>query len=919
FQPFDMTQPCSAAECDKTKNPVCDSNNRTHKNMCLFKFFACKVHRHDGRIVELAYMGECRAGVNVVEMTCPPCPVLPSDVPICDNLNKTHRSLCELARFNCQQRISNEGERVLLHVGQCHSRTLTFSLKDEQCPKNCSSERKPVCDAQGNTHENLCHFQQASCLLRKQGIPAPTLLALKPCSDATNSSPKASIFMHVSVSAGKPGNDVTMNRIDNSSISVPLQKSDSSSPLKLSPISNSPFECPPPACTSEGQPVCDTQGILHENMCLFIHARCLAARSGVTLSTQHDENCLKTRCHETCPTNEKPVCANNFVTYQNLCHFNKDRCKDQTLSVLFYGKCQECLETPCPPPPSNATEEHFVCDDDDFTRTVCEFRMLSCIVERNLGMAINIQYLGRCCEPDASCDREKSPMVCGTDGRTYANKCLLNLEDCRNTKLQLPGVKVAHLGPCEESKYEVVKTAKYFPLPPTNRHHFSSPIVIDTEDAIGSVERPTQVATEGAISKKLSDGESSCPSSCGDTYSPVCGTDDITYTNLCHLTLAQCRKATTIGLAYEGECCSMNCPNNFSPVCDDQGVTHQNLCFFGKERCIVEKVTGKNISIQKFDVCDESACDIECPMTYRPVCVSNGETLINECHLEKLKCFLRKKFSTGLLPKKLYDGECCPDENCDYDFSPVCDSQGVTHANICIFRRSACLQRKRYNATITVDYNGMCCNRQCDVDYAPVCDGNRTHRNLCEFKIAQCEAERRGQVLTLAYAGECCLMPKGKCELTGSVCDSHGQTHKNMCQFLQKKCTTNRTMRKALSVIHAGECCAINICHKDDAMPVCDNHGGTHATKCHFQNTKCIHDKIHPSNPINLAYNGACCANDCVGLPDEPVCDQHGNVYKNRCQFKFKACERRRRISSILLETPCPKRRLARSLQRTSS
>lgn len=43
FQPFDLTQPCSAAECDKTKSPVCDSNNRTHKNMCLFKFFACKV------------------------------------------------------------------------------------------------------------------------------------------------------------------------------------------------------------------------------------------------------------------------------------------------------------------------------------------------------------------------------------------------------------------------------------------------------------------------------------------------------------------------------------------------------------------------------------------------------------------------------------------------------------------------------------------------------------------------------------------------------------------------------------------------------------------------------------------------------------------------------------------------------------
>ncbi|KAK6033978.1 Kazal-type serine protease inhibitor domain protein, partial [Cooperia oncophora] len=93
LQPFDMTQPCSAADCDKTKNPVCDSNNRTHKNLCLFKFYACKVHRHDGRIVELAYAGECKAGVNL-----------------------THNSLCNLARFNCQQRVHNATERVLVHI-----------------------------------------------------------------------------------------------------------------------------------------------------------------------------------------------------------------------------------------------------------------------------------------------------------------------------------------------------------------------------------------------------------------------------------------------------------------------------------------------------------------------------------------------------------------------------------------------------------------------------------------------------------------------------------------------------------------------------------------------------------------------------------------------------------------------------------
>ncbi|VDL77523.1 unnamed protein product [Nippostrongylus brasiliensis] len=67
-QHFDMTQPCSAAECDKSKNPVCDSNNRTHKNMCMFKFYACKVNRLDGSTVELAHVGECTAESNLVNL-----------------------------------------------------------------------------------------------------------------------------------------------------------------------------------------------------------------------------------------------------------------------------------------------------------------------------------------------------------------------------------------------------------------------------------------------------------------------------------------------------------------------------------------------------------------------------------------------------------------------------------------------------------------------------------------------------------------------------------------------------------------------------------------------------------------------------------------------------------------------------------
>ncbi|ETN84476.1 Kazal-type serine protease inhibitor domain protein, partial [Necator americanus] len=493
-------------------------------------------------------------------------------------------------------------------------------------------------------------------------------------------------------------------------------------------------------------------------------------------------------------------------------------------------KCEECLPAPCSPVPSDAPDDVFVCDDEGYTRTICEYQMLSCIVEKSLGVNISIQHAGRCCEESLSCDLESSSPICGSDGNTYRNNCSLSIENCRNRKLQVPEITIAHEGSCERL----------------------STSTKEAREALAALERLIEKESKPAVETF----PVNCPSACENIYAPVCGSDDVTYTNMCHLKSAQCRMESTIGLAYNGECCTMECPSNFNPVCDDQGITHQNLCFFGRERCIVERITGKNITIEKFDVCGDNACDKQCPMTYKPICASNGETIVNECHLEKLNCFLAKKISSGSLISKLYEGECCTNENCDYEFSPVCDSMGETHSNECVFRRHACIQRRQNDVTVTVQYKGQCCSRHCEPSFEPVCDGTRTHENMCRFKIAQCEAERHGHVLALAYAGECCLLPTGKCERSGTVCDSDGQTHINVCHFRQKRCIMNKSMKKTLTIVHSGECCTIEACHKGDSAPVCDSRGGTHATKCHFQNTKCIHDKMHPNNPINLAYSG---------------------------------------------------------------
>ena len=318
----------------------------------------------------------------------------------------------------------------------------------------------------------------------------------------------------------------------------------------------------PDFCTEQYEPICASNGKVYSNLCKMNKEACenglqlsISYRGECQVPTEEDKICFFTQC----PEYYKPVCATGGYSFSNECAMHKAACRaGLELSVEYEGQCQESNEE-CP-----LDEDCFqfgpdlVCavseagdSEEQSHYNMCFLKQREC----QQGKKLSVVNKGDC-RCDILCTADWDP-VCGSDGKTYSNKCTMQAAACPKNL----DITVAYEGECTEvpEKRQVdcdkpCITRIFKPVCGSNGVTYNT--LCDLEKAACKSEEEITMVSEGRC-RQTTIGDKNCPEFCTEQYEPVCGSNGKTYSNLCKLNSEACQTRVSLRMAYRGECKGM--------------------------------------------------------------------------------------------------------------------------------------------------------------------------------------------------------------------------------------------------------------------------------------------------------------------------------------------------------------------------
>ncbi|CAB3998011.1 Kazal-type serine ase inhibitor 1 [Paramuricea clavata] len=549
------------------------------------------------------------------------------------------------------------------------------------------------------------------------------------------------------------------------------------------------------------------------------------------------------------------------------------------LFLLYINDLPECLEK---------TSPHLYADDTQISTSAKTIEELTENLNNDLKKV----------EPKCQqfCPAIYAP-VCGSDGKTYDNMCLLEVADCESDG----NITKIHDGPCITNKVcPAFCSLIYDPVCGSNGKTYPNPCSLRFADCEFENDKEITLKHNGSCKSR----EAGCQQFCPAIYAPVCGSDGKTYDNMCLLEVADCESEENITKVHDGPCkpkCQQFCPAIYAPVCGSDGKTYDNMCLLEVADCHSEE----NITKVHDGPCiTNKVCPAFCSHIYDPVCGSNGKTYPNLCSLRFADC----EFENDKEITLKHNGSCKSEEPgcqqfCSAIYAPVCGSDGKTYDNMCLLKVADCESEEN----ITKVHDGPCitskvCPAFCPNDYDPMCGSNgKTYSNLCSLRFADCEFENDKEI-TLKHNGSC-KSKESDCQqfcptIYAPVCGSDGKTYDNMCLLEVADCESEENVTK----VHDGPCKPS--CQKACPLiyaPVCGSDGKTYDNICALEVADCQSEEN-----ITKVHDGPCKAKCPIACPKiyAPVCGSDGKTYNNTCLLEVAACESEENITKVH-DGPC--------------